>query len=292
LEIGSVLSEAVSEGYALGFFTLTMRHRKTQGLDVLWKAGQKAWQRAISGKGWVLRAESVEGWVRVWEVSVGKNGWHVHVHGVLVLAAGSTQRDLNHVCSGMFDRWSKGLVAAGLEAPLRVGQDWHVVHGDEASDDLAGYLFKIAEGGLDSATGLGLELTHAQPGRSRSGLSTLPVSSLLERVRVMGDAEALDLWHEHERVSKGKRQVGFSKGLRERFAPSVDELSDEQVAELEHGSREDDLVRWDLDGWRQVVRDPTLPPLLLEAAEQGGVESVSALLDERAIPFERVREGR
>jgi hypothetical protein len=114
LEIGSVLGQAIAEGYALGFFTLTMRHRKAHALGALWSAGQKGWQRAISGKGWQLRADDVEGWVRVWETSIGANGWHVHVHGVLVLAPGSTSADLNHVCDGMFSRWSKGLVAAGL----------------------------------------------------------------------------------------------------------------------------------------------------------------------------------
>jgi hypothetical protein len=285
LEIGSVLAAAVAEGYSLGFFTLTMRHRRSQGLGELWAAGQKAWQRAISGKGWKLRQETVEGWVRVWETSIGSNGWHVHVHGVLVLSPSSTMRDLDWVASGMFGRWSKGLVAAGLEAPLRVGQDWHIARGEGASDELAEYLFKVAEGGMDATTALGLELTHGQPGRARRGLATLPVSSRLELFANTGDADALDVWHEWERESKGKRQVGYSKGLRARFAPDVEELSDEEVADLELGSNDDDLVHFGVDGWRRVVADPSLPPALLEAAERGGLDQVREVLDGAGVAY-------
>jgi hypothetical protein len=287
------LGQAIAERYSLGFFTLTMRHRKAQPLGVLWSAGQKAWQRSISGKYW-QRAKSshdVEGWVRVWETSIGANGWHVHVHGVLVLPSGATSADVDDVCSGMFDRWSRGLTAAGLEAPLRVGQDWHLVQGDAASDDLAGYLFKVAEGGMDASTALGLELTHAQPGRAKRALATRPVSSALEDFVRDGDVDALDLWHEWERESKGKRQVGYSKGLRARFAPSIADLTDEQVAELEHGTRDDDLVHFGADGWRQVIADPALPPALIEAAESVGVVGVRALLDAAGVRYELVCRG-
>jgi hypothetical protein len=286
LEIGAVLGQAIAEGYSLGFFTLTMRHRKSHPLDALWGAGQKGWQRAISGKGWVLHstAAGVEGWVRVWEVTDGNNGWHVHVHGVVVLGRESTSDDLDQVCSGMFGRWSKGLAGAGLETPLRRGQEWHLVRGGQAQDDLAGYLFKVAEGGDERAVGLGLELTHSMPGRARKELSTRPVAALVDEFAATGEKRPLDRWHEWERVSKGKHQVGFSKGLRERFAPSVVELSDDEVADLEHGTDDDDLVHLDHEAWRQVVADVTLAPALLDAAETGGLPAVRSLLTEHGIP--------
>jgi hypothetical protein len=145
---------------------------------------------------------------------------------------------------------------------------------------------------MDASTGLGLELTHAQPGRSRKALATRPVSGVLQDLGLHGDADALDLWHEWERESKGKRQVGFSKGLRERFAPSVAELSDEQVAELEHGTRDDDLVHFDRDGWRCVIADPSLPPAILDAAEASGLEGVVRLLESREVPYSLVGQQR
>lgn len=283
LEVGAVLGQAVAEGHSLGFCTFTMRHRKSQGLASLWDAAGSAWQRAVSGKKWVAVRDGsgVVGWVRVWEVTDGRNGWHVHVHFVVVLGAAASNEDLERVAGGMFRRWAAGLVAAGLEVPLRRGQDWHLVNGDRAADELAGYLCKIVEqGDSDRALSLGLELTHSLPGRAKSALATRPVWSLLERLVATGEVEAVERWHEWERASKGRRQIGWSRDLRPRF-----ELTDDQVAEREMGTADDDLVMISNAGWRQLVRTPHVLPLLLEAAEARGLAGLRALLDSEGVAY-------
>lgn len=106
LEIGAVLGRAIESGYSLGFVTFTMRHHSAQPLELLWAAGQGGWRRVTSGKVWQRTLGRIVGFVRVWEVNYGANGWHVHVHCVLVLERGS---DLDEIASGMFNRWSRGL---------------------------------------------------------------------------------------------------------------------------------------------------------------------------------------
>ncbi|MEG5182129.1 protein rep, partial [Microcoleus sp. A2-D5] len=294
LEIGSVLGEAIRQGHPLGFVTLTMHHRKGHALDLLWAAGQKGWQRAISGRGWVAVEELVEGWVRVWEVTEGRNGWHVHVHLVVVLAKGSDAQALELVAGGMFDRWSRGLVAAGLDAPRRVGQDWHLAEGAQAAEQLAEYLAKSVQVGraganaeaianaarVNLADGLGLELTHGMSGRAREGLATRPVWSLLDDLAETGEASALRRWHEWERGSKGKQQVGWSNGLRDRFASTLDEVTDQQIVDQAVGDEHDDVAAWTADEWREFVARPERVAELLEVGERGGRESVHALLIE------------
>lgn len=284
LEIGAVLGEAVRQGYGLGFFTLTMRHNRRQRLRELWDAAGKGWRRVITGRGWVAASEVVDGWVRVWEVTQGRNGWHVHVHGVMVLRPEAGAVEFDQVMSGAYERWSRGLVAAGLEAPRRVGQEWHVVAGDEAAAELGRYLFKFAEASdTERAVSLGLELAYSLPGRSADGLRTRPVWSLLDDLVLTGDAEALERWHEWERDSKGRRQVGWSTGLRDRFAPVLDELSDDQVVAVEHGSADDDLVLIEAEGWRVLVSMPWEMPGVLEAAEAGGAVAVALLLESLGV---------
>ena len=284
LEIGAVLGRAMEAGHSLGFVTLTMRHRKGQALDLLWKAGGKGWKRAISGRGWVAVEPMVDGWVRVWEVTTGENGWHVHVHAVVVMPGGSTEADLDLVAGGMFERWSAGLQAAGLDAPMRKGQDWHLVAGEDAADQLAEYLSKSVSvlDGLKReavATGLGLELTHSMPGRAREVQRTEPVWSILGDLVETGEASALRRWHEWESASKGRRQVGWSTGLRDRFAPMLEELEDQAVVDQQLGSEDDDLVRFTVKEWREIVRHPERIPDLLEAAEGQGLSAVKELLD-------------
>ena len=85
--------------------------------------------------------------------------------------------------------------------------------------------------------GLGFELAYTQPGRSRAGVKTRPVWSLLSHFSETGDAAALARWREWERASKGARQVGYSKGLH-RFR-SQEEKSDEEIAAEEFGTKDD-----------------------------------------------------
>lgn len=285
LEIGAVLGRAVQAGHSLGFVTLTMRHHDAQSLELLWGAAAKGWQRSISGKGWVSVSGLVEGWVRVWEVTHGRNGWHVHVHCVVVLAKGARQEHLDRVGQGMFDRWSRGIVGAGLDAPRLVGQDWHLVGGEDASSALGEYLAKMVEAPEAQAASLGLELTHTMAGRSASSLKTRPTWALLDDLVHFGEKSSLDRWREWERVSRGKRQVGWSKGLREQFAPDIEELTDADVVEQEIGSAHDDIVRWGAQQWRELVAVPGRLVELLEAAEQVGPRLVRVLLDEWAVPY-------
>lgn len=286
LEIGAVLGQAIAQGHQLAFVTLTLPHRRSQSLEHLWSSAQAAWQRAISGRTWRTASAGVEGWVRVWEVQYGLNGWHPHVHCVLVLAPDADGRDVEAVASGMFGRWSKGLISSGLDAPLLAAQDWQLVRGDQASSKLADYLVKMVESSsAELAASLGLELTHSMPGRAAESFKTRPVWSLLDELVATGEKRSLDLWHEWEAGSKGKRQVGWSKGLRERFAPEVEELTDAEVVDQELGSAADDVLGWDFRQWREFVRVPGRLVELLEVSELGGAEAARELLDRWGVEY-------
>lgn len=290
-----MLGEAIRQGHTLGFVTLTMRHRQGQALDDLWAAASKAWGRATSGKAWVKaqKRHGVAGWVRVWEVTEGRNGWHVHVHLVVVLPPGASDDHLDAVARPMYERWSRGLQAAGLEAPMLAGQDWHLVAGDEAAEQVGEYLHKLVEtAGLDRARSLGLELATTLPGRSRDALRTRPVWALLDDLVETGEASALNRWHEWERSSKGKRQVAYSKGFRERFGVELeDELTDDQVVDEEHGTAADDCIRWSSVEWRAFVQNPGRVADLLEAAEIPGpigLQLVRSMLDGWGVSYSLV----
>ena len=128
----------------------------------------------------------------------------------------------------------------------------------------------------------------SQGKRARSALGTEPTWVLLDRVSE-GDADALDLWHEWERGSKGRRQITWSRGARQDFGLTA-EQTDEEIAEQEHGGVT--LLYVTADGWRRLLTTDggTLGPLV--AAEAGGMAGARAYLEEHGIEFETVdREG-
>lgn len=249
LEIGEVLGEAVRQGYGLGFVTFTVRHRRSDPLPDIWGAVAQGWRRVSTARMRAVDSGRV-GWVRVVEVTDGLHGWHVHVHAVVVLDIGTKAVDLDRLGDAMFRRWRRGVESAGFEA-LRQAQDWRFVTNSGASEALGEYLAKSVE--TADAGSLGLELTHTMPGRSRSGLKTWPVWRLLEDLERDGEVIALARWREWEAASRGKRMIGWSRGLRDRFGFDAELASDEEIASEELGGIEDDVLRFTGEEWREVV---------------------------------------
>ena len=110
-------------------------------------------------------------------------------------------------------------------------------------------------------------------------MKTRPVWSILEEFAATGDVAERALWLEWERGSKGARQVGYSKGLRQRFGQVEEVATDEEVAAEEMGTGHDTLVWITPHGWARMVASPLRIPDLLSAAENGGLEGCKALLD-------------
>jgi hypothetical protein len=285
LEIGAAVEAWEARGGTVAFGTQTMRHWSGHRLEDLWTCLSKAWQRVIGGKAWktAKKRYGIAGWLRVVEVTFGDNGWHVHVHFLLFLEASTVARDLDALKASMFGRWSSALKSLGLPSPLKAGQDLRVLDGP-ADQGLAGYFTKAVHGPRD----IGQELTNTQSKKARGAHSTRPVWEFLDDVLDTGNADALDRWHEWQRGSKGRRQLTWSKGLRELLDLRA-EKSDEAVAAEELGTKADDLVIITSAGWRVVVAG-RLRVQILESVYQQGFSGLRALLDVLGVEYELIGE--
>lgn len=288
LEIGSAVALAqANEGWRVAFLTLTMRHHSGQRLGDLWDALSYAWGAVTSGKAWgtAKRRFGIMGYLRVAEVTVGSNGWHVHIHCLVFLDPSAAVLDVDGLQGVMFERWKRGLLRKGLDAPLMVGQDAKLLDGP-ADAALSEYLTKAQDQGIvTERRSIGLELTSTQSKHVRSGYGTRPPWALLDEWFGDGDADSADLWWEFERASKGRRQLTWSQGLRRHLGIGDVEKSDEEIAAEEVGSEVDDLVRITKDGWRVVLRSPELIPQILNTTDRRGLTGLRVLLDEHGIDY-------
>lgn len=280
LEIGAGIALWQSQGGAVAFGTFTMRHNAGHGLAALWDALSLAYRKVIAGKAWGTDKAryGVAGFVRVVEVTYGRNGWHVHIHALFFLRSPLAPEALASWHHGMVGRWTRALERDGFTADMR-GQDLRIIDGP-ADTDLARYFTKA----VDTPRALGVELTHSQGKRARTALGTSPVWVLLDEV-AQGDADALDRWHEWEKGSKGRRQIGWSKGLRSMLLLDREE-SDEEIASEEVGSTEDDLLYITSEGWAALVRTPANIGHLLDAVEAGGLRVAREFLARHGIEHE------
>jgi hypothetical protein len=281
VEIGTGLLEWERQGGALVMVTLTMRHhvghRLGQELDALlpaWRRinGSQVWRK------WLDRLGS-PGLVRVVEVTWGANGWHAHLHFVLLVAGSTSAADVVALRDWLFSKWGREVARYGMPGALARGQDAHLVDGPTAADALGAYLAK------DPAVALGRELTGAFTKGARSAHSTRSVwSALLGDFLVTGDADLLDRLHEYERVTKGRKQTHWSNGLRDRLSVGQEASDDDIVRE---SAGDDAVVLISREGWRTVLRLPEPTSRLLSVLNDGGQSALCDYLDARGVEYRR-----
>lgn len=279
VEIGAIVGGAQALGLSVGMVTLTMRHFAGQRLADLWDGVAAAWRSVVSGKAFDIdkRASGYFGVLRCIEVTYGRNGWHVHVHALVLLRHPGLFERLGF---GMWQRWSSTLRRHGFADPLLAGQDWHLIEGP-ADLDLAAYLSKVTDLGR-----IDLELTSTQTKGARGDFGTEPWWSLLSSVAEDGDADALRLWHEWESGSKGRRMhTGLTRLLRE--LGLGDSKSDEAIAAEAFGTEDDTVVFITADGWHSLVGQPALIPKMLTTLENTGFFGLSSFLDSHKIDYLR-----
>jgi hypothetical protein len=286
LETGVMCLAWEREGGRLALGTLTMRHHQGHSLKALWKALATAWGAVTYSKVWrkQLARLGVVGWIKVVEVNVGPNGWHVHIHFALLLGEGTSDADLAALSNWLTPKWQRAVAANGFDA-LPVGQDLAFFDGVDAAVQLGEYMSKQTAYG--SPETLGLELFGGANKRSRSVYSTVPVWRLLEDIMSTGELDEWHRWVEYEKASKGKHQFSVSKGLRERLGVGV-EKSDEEIASEEAGDR--DLVQITRHGWSRLLRSGVNPAEVLSVMESGGVSGVCRFLEMEGIEHMEVRE--
>ncbi len=281
-ELRRALDTWHERGGTVALVTLTMRHRKGQGLAMLWDALGDAWAAAASRNRKVRRLRDelgVAGWVRVVEATNGRAGWHLHTHALVFLdmPPEQAQTAVEQLGAAMFDGWSRRLVRAGLDAPLadKGGLDARVLDLREAREHAARYPVKAT---YERAA---YELTGATGKDGRRGNRSH--WGILRGFVETGDCADLALWHEWERASKGRRALTWSAGLRNRVGLDV-EHTDEELAEDEQRPA-DCVALISKEAWAGVCALPGGPPQLLEAVERArdpvrGWAVVCALLAE------------
>lgn len=252
--------------------TLTNPHHLGDSLPAF-LAGQ---QRAMSRFNSTRAASALWDWlgcvgtVRAWEVTHGQNGWHPHFHLLAFVRSGVC---LEEARARVYDVWATGCRLAGLPVPS-------VEHGVDVRDgsEAAAYASKW---GLDH------EMTKGHMKRARSEKGRSPFD-LLRSYLHDGDKQASALFKEYAGAFHGKRQLVWSKGLKDRF--EVGKESDEDLAAIQD-DRAELLGKIELEDWRLILKFD-LRGDVLELARHGWEPVDRLLCDLRKTEVVRYEEKR
>jgi hypothetical protein len=247
---------------SIALASLTVRHGFGDDCQPLRRGVARAWSKLLAGKGWETRRRQLGiEWIRKLEVTQGANGWHPHLH-VVLLCTRELPADFGAWLSERWQRCVERALGADFVPDDEHGVDLQVCHGER---ELARYLVK-----------LGLELLSPTSKRGRSANRT-PLQILADFAH-SGDLLDLRLYRRYATAMKGARQLTWSKGLKARYA--INDLTNEEMLEAE--DRNAKTIHHALISAREwvVVRDiPGAKATLLEIAKDGGRECVYAAID-------------
>lgn len=262
-EIAKAMQHWNSIGGRLVFMTLTVRHNRRQSLKTVWDAVSHASKRVTSDRAWIreqenhgmdvervitkghrageIVTESRIPYVRAVEVTQGDNGWHVHTHWILFVSGSTTAAQAAALGDSIYGRWANGCVAMGLTSPApEHGVDIRMVLGDDFTD-LGKYFAKQVYNGRRDVSGAASEVVAGGFKKARKGNRT--PFQILGDIVANGDEADLKLWHVWEKYSKGRRQLSWSRGLRDLVGLN-DELTDEEAAAKELGGELVMSITW------------------------------------------------
>ncbi|RTL66805.1 MAG: hypothetical protein EKK42_15565 [Pseudonocardiaceae bacterium] len=264
-------------GGSVGLLTLTIRHSRTDTLRDMWAALSAAWGAVTSGRGWVADQQvfGIRGWVRTTEYTHSpETGHHLHVHALVIFDGPTSPDMMGEMGSRAFGRWQRALGRNGFTAVEdRGGLDIRPVRLDADSiEQVAEYVSKAA-----------FEVTSTSTKRGRNG-SRSAFEILADAVQ--GEADSIELWWLWEAASLGKRQVTYSRGLRE-WARVGREESDEEIVSTDDLAGDDQVVL-PAATWK-AVRDRVTD--LLDALEIGGIDAAVRWLRSRSLAYQLARHG-
>lgn len=287
LELRRAVDAARDQGYTVTLATFTLGHKATDYLGTLLSELTEAMRWWRSGRWWaggratVGMAERLGyvGSIRNLEVTWGEaTGWHPHSHALLITRGPIS---VAHAAE-LRERWALAVERQGGYASADVG-----LHLTDADNEVAGYLSKVerelaaAEGKAIMATderrgwGAAEELvwSHVKDGRGER----YSPWALLRLLLGTGWAVAADKWVEYAAAFHGKRQLYWSRGLRELLGLGA-EVSDQELAEAE-GESEVVVTVFATDEWRRLVKEGRRLELLMVLQVQG-LEAAHAWLRE------------
>lgn len=235
-----VCSQGIAMERAEEVRTLLKRHRGTGGGDYLLTCTTphdlgdalkpmrrhvaRAWRFVVSGAPWKrIQARYGLAYVRAQELTHGRNGWHPHLHIVLLSARPLTAAAQVELEAFVLRRWQRAIAKPDRET----GTTYRV--------PLAGVGVKLTSCGRrdDYVTKLGLadELAHGAAKRGHEGHRT-PFQILRDIWQRDFTVQAdIALWVEYASEMPGCKQLTWSRGLRKRYA--IAEQTDLELADRE-----------------------------------------------------------
>ena len=245
--------------------TYTIRHKTGDSLPMMLAAILEAFRALKSGKAWQeFSAEnSWIGSIRSLEVTHGGNGWHPHVHELALLETPNTSASEDSMNRFLRQHWISALKRQGKDASWERGVDISTKRGR-----IVEYVAKYGHEPIATGWTETHELTKAPVKVGRKEGRT-PMQLLADYGT--GDKVAGKLYVEYSNAFKGRKQLVWSRGLKERMGIKNDK-DDEQIMK-DFEAEGEPMMSLSREEWTKVIRSNRRAELL-QVANEGNIDSL------------------
>ena len=250
--------------------TFTFAHTRADELSVLVPGFCKALSRLKASRAYKRVRDLLghSGSIRALEVTHGGNGWHPHCHEIWFLDDPATFRDLQKAKDDLYVTWAKVCMNSGLGRPTK-SRGIDIQYFDQEGHEAVGSY--VAKWGHEMTS------THTKTGKNGSR-TPWDILADLDESYSYRDAT---LFREYVSAFKGRAQLYWSPGLKERF--QVVEFSDQERAELPESEHVADLSN---EQWK-AIKSLNAQTLVLSMAERVAVPEFLEFLDRLVDRYER-----
>ena len=279
MEVDAAMRTWIEHGNQVLFLTLTLPHGVGDSCGELMETIKSGWAATFTGRPWRRTRDEhrIRWWFRSWDATHGVNGWHPHVHAALFVEGEIDGPAIERLRDELYERWARAVELRGHKRPTRE-RGLHLEAARSATN-LSRYLLKVAGDG--SGTPLALELTR---GDLKVGAGRTPFQ-ILAGFRETGDLQDLRLFQEWEKATKGQHFARWNNGAR--VALRIVSRSDDEIVSESVGG--ETLHAFTPEEWIATCRTRGGQARVLEAAEEGGAETVRDLLKRFVVEWKRKR---
>lgn len=227
VELQEAIDRAAGRAWGMALLTLTVQHDRDNTLRESLEAVAGAWRKTTSGKGWqtIKSKYGLLHTVAGLEITCSKsNGWHPHKHVIMFFDRELLPEELETLADQVSFRYRAALAGWGRWASAEVGIDLRA-----GNTGVGDYVAKW---------GMAAELAKApvKTGRHQS-FSPFELLALAGQ----GDKWAAGLFVEYGRTMKGRKQLFWSRGLRDALAlggeKADQDLAGDDLADLADGQQ-------------------------------------------------------
>jgi len=267
-EIARGVAKHILDGGSAWMVTFTVRHARGHALAELLEALNDAFRKL--GNGVMAQRETARtgkaGTINAREITYGRNGWHPHLHVVVLFDKEPDPEAFAHMMARWQRLWLRWSEKHGFPANKQNGVKWDRVVTPKGAGE---YIAKAQ----DSGKHIGNEVARGDLKRGKLG--SLTPFELIEYFAKTGDLAAVDLWHEYEKATRGKAALSWSRGLKARLLGEEDDPTDQDLAGAEQNGRE--VAELPEASWKTIVRHG-IEAEVFEAIERGGFPELVKLL--------------